>query len=99
MNIIPTLEGGLRVDLEEATDWLLLRHLIDDACHRDMSLAEELGSEIAERQLKEDWLDYVVPDLKEEFADDAELVTRCDRVERYASDDERADRAQTADVR
>ena len=74
MNIIPTLEGGLRVDLEEATDWLLLRHLIDDACHRDMSLAEELGSQITERQLKEDWLDFVVPDLKEEFATSLEKV-------------------------
>ena len=90
MNIIPTLEGGLRVDLEEATDWLLLRHLIDDACHRDMSLAEELGSEIPERQLKEDWLDFVVPDLKEEFATSLEKVREvmAKAVEDYQQSDE-----------
>ncbi|MGB0292837.1 MAG: hypothetical protein ACPGIA_09690 [Luteolibacter sp.] len=74
MNIIPTVEGGLRVDLEEATDWLLLRHLIDDACQRELSLAEELGQQIDEDDLREDWMEYIVPDLQSEFATSLEKV-------------------------
>ena len=74
MNIIPTLEGGLRIDLEEATDWLLLRHLIDDACQRELSLAEELAQQIDEEDLRDDWMEYIVPDLQGEFATSLEKV-------------------------
>ena len=65
MNIIPTLEGGLRVDLQEPADWLLLRHLIDDACDRSVSLADELGDKVTAEEVSEDWREFVVPDLQE----------------------------------
>lgn len=74
MNIIPTLEGGLRVDLEEPTDWLLMRHLIDDACQRDQGLAQELGDQILEPEISEDWMEFVVPDLEKQFATSLEKV-------------------------
>lgn len=68
------MEGGLRVDLEEPTDWLLLRHLIDDACQREQSLAHELSEQIKEPEIQEDWLEFVVPDLQEQFASSLEKV-------------------------
>ena len=68
------MEGGLRVDLEEPTDWLLLRHLIDDACQREQSLAQELGDQILEPEISEDWMEFVVPDLEEQFATSLEKV-------------------------
>lgn len=74
MNIIPTLEGGLRVDLEDRADWLLLSQLIDDACRREHSLADELGAAIQEPEVAEDWFEYVVPELKEQFATSLETV-------------------------
>ena len=72
MNIIPTLEGGLRVDLQEPADWLLLRHLIDDACDRSRSLADELGDKVTAEEVSEDWREFVVPDLQ--FATSLEKV-------------------------
>lgn len=74
MNIIPTLEGGLRVDLQEPADWLLLRHLIDDACDRSQSLADELGDKVTAEEVSEDWREFVVPDLQEQFATSLEKV-------------------------
>jgi len=74
VNIIPTLQGGLRVDLQEPADWLLLRHLIDDACDRSRSLADELGDRVTAEEVSEDWREFVVPDLQEQFATSLEKV-------------------------
>ncbi|HEX5789746.1 MAG TPA: hypothetical protein VFY13_01280 [Luteolibacter sp.] len=68
MKITPTLEGGLRVDVEAPADWLLLRQLLEDATNRPDSLAAELGGMITEEELKEDWEELVVPDLDEQFS-------------------------------
>lgn len=74
MNIIPTLEGGLRIDLEEPADWLLLRHLIDDACDRSQSLADALGERVTNAEVIEDWREFVIPDLQEQFATSLEKI-------------------------
>jgi len=75
VNIIPTMEGGLRVDIEDTADWLLLRHLIEDASGRDESLARQLGGLMEhEPEIAEDWREFVVPELEEQFAGSLQIV-------------------------
>jgi len=68
VNIIPTLEGGLRVDIEDAIDWVLLRHLVEDPQMRHDGLANELGNLIGEPEIQDDWQEFVVPELEAQFA-------------------------------
>lgn len=69
MRALPTLEGGLRIDAEDASDWELLRAIIVDANVGENDLASRLGGLISEDAGGSDWEEYVVPDLREEFQD------------------------------
>jgi hypothetical protein len=69
MKALPTLEGGLRIDAEDASDWELLRSIIVDANDGEVDLASRLGGLISEEAGGADWQEYVVPDLREEFQD------------------------------
>jgi hypothetical protein len=69
MKALPTLEGGLRIDAEDASDWELLRAIIIDATDCPTDLASRLGGLISEEAGASDWEEYVVPDLREEFQD------------------------------
>lgn len=69
MNIIPTLEGGLRIDTETAADWALLRHLVHDAADRPRSLGEQLGEGVGDEQATDDWREFVVPGLDQQFSE------------------------------
>jgi Domain of unknown function (DUF2017) len=69
MKAMPTLEGGLRIDSEDASDWELLRAIITDANGCEVDLASRLGGLIPEETGGLDWEEYVVPDLREEFQD------------------------------
>lgn len=68
MNIIPTLEGGLRVDIEDAADWMLMHYLVEDPEMRHHGLADELCDLIEEPEIQDDWREFVVPDLEQQFA-------------------------------
>jgi hypothetical protein len=68
MNILPTLEGGLRVDCESPLDWQLLHGITLDALTRDEPLANHLGKLITDEDVAVDWQDFVVPGLAEEFS-------------------------------
>lgn len=70
MNVALTLEGGLRIDTRDASDWDLLRCIINDANGRGTDLASQLGGLITPEAGAEDWQEYVVPDLREEFQDE-----------------------------
>jgi hypothetical protein len=70
MKAMPTLEGGLRIDAEDASDWELLRSIIDDANGQETDLASRLGGLISEDAGAEDWQEYIVPDLREAFQDE-----------------------------
>lgn len=73
MKVMPTLEGGLRIDAEDAGDWILLGMIPEDAGSSD--LAKRLGGLVTEDEVAEDWREYVVPDLADGFTRDVELVS------------------------
>ncbi len=75
MNIIPTLEGGLRIEVEDATDWLLLHSIGQDAIGREQSLAAKLGERIKDEEIRADWQAFVSPDLENGFATAVHHVT------------------------
>ncbi len=70
MKAMPTLEGGLRIDTEDAQDWEILRSILTDANAPNIDLADRLGQLIDADVGGEDWQAYVVPDLREAFQDD-----------------------------
>ena len=70
MKVAPTLEGGLRLDAEDAEDWEILRCIATDAHARETDLADSMGGLIGEEVGGEDWREYVVPDLREAFEDE-----------------------------
>lgn len=59
-----TLDGGLRIDAEDGDDWFVLVRIAADA--EGDSLAERLGG-LMDGELAEDWREFVVPDLRDEF--------------------------------
>jgi hypothetical protein len=74
MKAMPTLEGGLRIDTGDASDWELLRSIITDANGCSVDLASRLGGLISEEAGAEDWEEFVVPDLREGFQDELAQV-------------------------
>ena len=71
MKILPTLEGGLRIDIEEDEDWEIFEILLIDARGRSPDwLAKRLGVLMEE----EDGEEYVVPELTSHFSSQAEVV-------------------------
>lgn len=70
MTAMPTLEGGLRIDAENDRDWELLRTIISDANGCATDLASRLGNCITDEALSEDWVELVVPDLRDNFQDE-----------------------------
>jgi len=74
MKAMPTLEGGLRIDTEDLSDWELLRSIIADARGCEIDLASRLGGLISEEAGAEDWQEYIVPDLREAFQDELAQV-------------------------
>ncbi|HSP44271.1 MAG TPA: hypothetical protein VLO11_15455 [Luteolibacter sp.] len=70
MKITPTVEGGLRIDAEDAGDWFLLLGITRDAAGNDEKLAQRLGALITDEELSADWQDIVVPELEAEFHSD-----------------------------
>jgi hypothetical protein len=74
MKIAPTLEGGLRIDPETPDDWQILRAIVLDANGHETDLATRLGGMVTDERVAEDWQDFVVPDLRESFADDLNQI-------------------------
>ena len=64
MNLTPTLQGGIRLDMESTLDWARLEMIVIDAVNNDEELALTLGSRMV---MEEDWKDYVLPDLQHSF--------------------------------
>ena len=73
MKAAPTLDGRIRLDLEDAIDLAVLRAIIADACGRDDDLASELAAETLP-ELSADWGDFVLPDLRSAFHAQLETI-------------------------
>ena len=66
MRVMPTLEGGLKIDVETATDWLVLEQIAPDALEGG---AEKLPSRLGALMDEEsDWDEMVIPELQEFFS-------------------------------
>lgn len=78
-----TLEGGLRLDAEDADDWQLLNGITNDAMSCEENLANRLGKLILDEEVAPDWKDYVMPDLEEGFNADLQHVTNSIATARY----------------
>ena len=71
MKAAPTLEGGLRIDIERKSDWAILSLICIDARGPEgHCLAQQLGQQSSTHPLSEneDWKDYVIPDLHDTFS-------------------------------
>ncbi|MGJ8634617.1 MAG: hypothetical protein ACSHX7_11940 [Luteolibacter sp.] len=69
MKVLPTMEGGLRIDPETEEDWHILRAIAQDANSEETDLATRLGNDITDEKVAEDWQEIIVPDLRESFTD------------------------------
>ena len=67
MKVAPTLGGGLKVEAEVPGDWDVLRCIVLDARGGDEDLADRLVRRMEEPELEDDWGEFVVPDLQEQF--------------------------------
>lgn len=73
MKAAPTLDGRIRIDLEDAIDLAVLRAIVADAHGRDGDLATHLADGI-DPALSEDWADYVLPELQASFNGQLETI-------------------------
>ncbi len=63
---MPTIEGGLRIDVETATDWLVLEQIAPDALQGG---AEKLPSRLGALMDEESgWDEVVIPELQDFFS-------------------------------
>lgn len=66
MKVMPTLEGGLRIAVETATDWLVLEQIAADALQGG---EEKLPSRLSALMDEEsEWEEIVIPELKDFFS-------------------------------
>lgn len=61
------MEGGLRIDAEDAIDWQLLQSICHDALGHETQLASRLGAMIKDPSVQEDWQHFVIPELAGSF--------------------------------
>ena len=65
MKVVPTLEGGLRIEVGTTTDWLVLEQIVPDALKTEKeSLPSRLSALMDEAS---EWDEMVVPELTELF--------------------------------
>lgn len=67
MKVAPVLKGGLRIDVESPMDWMVLRCIPYDARGGGLDLADRVSAPMSGDEGIEDWRDYVLPDLRDEF--------------------------------
>lgn len=73
MRVMPTLDGGLRIDVETATDWLVLEQIAPDALQDGTgNLPERLGALMDDDS---EWDELVIPELRNYFSGQLRTVT------------------------
>ncbi len=74
MRVAPTLDRSLRIDAENATDWLVLEMICTDASQMpDEPLADKLALYMA---ADEDWTELITPELADQFSSQIIHVSR-----------------------
>jgi len=89
MRVLPTLEGGLRIEVQTAADWLVLEQIAPDALVGGPDhLPEQLGVLMDDES---QWADLVIPELREFFSGQLKHVAETVReAQRGASQGEEA---------
>ncbi len=74
MKMAPTLEGGLRIDADSLTDWMILELICADASRLPgPPLYDQLSSRMEQ---DDDWKEFVVPDIVTQFQDQITHISR-----------------------
>jgi hypothetical protein len=74
MKLSPSPTGGLRIDIEEADDWILLLGIIHDAQSTGFDLANHVGGVMQQSCDWQDWKDYVIPDIRKGYEEHLKRV-------------------------
>ena len=74
MNVAPTLQGGLRIDVETPLDWMMLRCIAYDARGADLDLADRVSASMEEDEGMADWQEYVLPEIRDTFNSQLESI-------------------------
>lgn len=74
MRVAPTLDKSLRIDAENATDWLILEMICTDASqHPSGSLAHKFGNHMC---ADDDWEELITPELQDQFNQQITHISR-----------------------
>lgn len=76
MRAAPTLDGRIRIDLESKMDWMIMLAIPHDARSAGVDLADRLSNELGDDPGFEDWNEFVVPDLRDGFGGQLELIEK-----------------------
>ena len=67
MNLAPSPDGGLDLEAADSSDWQMLLGILRDAQTSEFDLATHVGAKMEQNTDWQDWIDYVIPDMKEGF--------------------------------
>ncbi len=67
MKAFPISNGAIRIELEEADDWRLISRLVVDAGDQNYDPATDVSGKMTNEEVREDWNDFVLPDLRDQF--------------------------------
>jgi len=74
MTMAPTLEGGLRIDADSLSDWMILELICADATNLPgPPLYDHISSRMEQN---DDWKEFVVPDIVTQFDEQVTFVSR-----------------------
>ena len=67
MKLEASPDGGLRLEVENKSDWHLLLGILRDAQGSGFDLATRVGGKMDQTSDWNDWVELVIPDLREDF--------------------------------
>lgn len=67
MKALPIQNGAIRIELEDATDWRLFTRMLMDAGDKKYDPAADVSDRMTDGEIAEDWSEFVVPDLRDQF--------------------------------
>ena len=81
MKAYPLPDRAIQLDLEDGGDWRMLSQLLADAGMEGFDPALDVGARIGDEDLMDDWIEYVLPDLREDLDGALSRVAR--RIRRH----------------